>query len=1025
MIIMKNKDNIVRSSLSLPAILVGVAMLSGAYFYHSSHTRQYSPVGIKADKDNDAGYKGMAQYFFNARKNPFTDSMDYKAMLATDQLILKQRLSGDKATGALGLNWRSMGPANIGGRTRSIVIDLKRDPSGQTIFAGAVSGGIWKSTNGGATWDSVNDNMSNLSIGCMTEDANGNFYAGTGEGFSLYYQGDGFSTGILGGGVFKSTDGGNTFRLLAATKPSSANNDLVNWAYTNRIAVLPNNPMVVYAATNSGLMVSQDSGNSFSAAKIGTSNLTGNALDVKVSNDGAVVVACVNGIGYYLYPTSSNTVTFTAIPSTGAGRLSTTGGGRIEFAISPTNHDYIYASLAGAGDNLLGVYMTMTAVSSNKGGYWYDIGPGGSKAFDPFSSGGLQDQGLYDNTIGVAVSNPGLLFMGGTTLWSWEQANTADTAGKWTSITTYYGYTGDPIYVHPDMHAIVFDLNHPNTMYIGCDGGIYKSTNLGSVWEPENRNYDVTQFNSICFAPYVNVANGEGIMGGTQDNGTPYMSGTQFFYQDAVEVSGGDGGQCAISSINPNAYYASADFNSMSRSVNLSGYGTPADAYTSTKGLNKGANIDSMSALGTGCFYNPMAIYENPYDTTTLDSMLWVSDKTYNIGDTIYPISANGNTPFPYIINKSVLKGDSLTIQNRVVSKIATGFSGTVWLMMQGIDFQDPTVWMPIGSSLSQPDAFIGGSAAQAVHCLEFSPDGDALFVGTESGDFFRFSNLDSIVDSSFVTGGVYSVPTGTHNAVANPKCRVISTNLSSTLPGLGSSDILSIAVDPKNGNNVIVTTGSYSGGTHVYFSNNALAAKGTVTFKSAQGNLPEMPVYASVMHVLGSPYPNSALVGTEHGVYSTTDITVASPSWTADNNGLANTLVMGLKQQTLNQWVSNNSCDLYIGTHGRGAYVDTTFFQPLGVKQITAVSLKVNMNIYPNPMNSSGTVSFDLPKVDKVTLTIYNMEGKVVKEIPVANSAPGQHLVTINTSDMAPGAYLATLTGTDFRQTTRFIVAR
>ena len=383
-------------------------------------------------------------------------------------------------------------------------------------------------------------------------------------------------------------------------------------------------------------------------------------------------------------------------------------------------------------------------------------------------------------------------------------------------------------------------------MYIGCDGGVFKSTNLGVSWQPMNRNYDVTQYYSIAFGPYTST-NGEGILGGTQDNGSPYMNGNVWgdntYPYDAVDLGGGDGGQCAISFINPNAYYVSADFNSLLRSVNLNGLGSPSNAYTGTKGLNKGANIDSMEALGQGCFVNPLAIYENSYDTKTLDSMLFIANKVYSAGDTVYPISNNGNVSFPYITNRALNTGDTLKVQNRIVSKIATGFNGNVWLMMQAIDFQDATVWMPIGSGQSQPNAFSG-----VVHCMAFSPDGDALFVGTESGQFFRFSNLDSIVDSSYITGAVYSVPTGTHSAIINPKCRVKSTNLSSLIPGLGSADILSVSVDPNNGNNVIVTTGSYTNNTHVYFSNNALGA--SPTFHSAQGNLPYMPVYGSVMDI-------------------------------------------------------------------------------------------------------------------------------------------------------------------------------
>src|ERR1700722_2264944 len=121
--------------------------------------------------------------------------------------------------------------------------------------------------------------------------------------------------------------------------------------------------------------------------------------------------------------------------------------------------------------------------------------------------------------------------------------------------------------------------------------------------------------------------------------------------------------------------------------------------------------------------------------------------------------------------------------------------------MMQAADFSDAEVWMPIGGPQSKPDAFTG---SDAVHCLAWSPNGDALFVGTEAGQFYRFSNLDSIIDTSYTTGAIMSVPNGTHTAVVNPNTRVISTKLTAALTGNGSSDILSIAVDPKNGNNVM-----------------------------------------------------------------------------------------------------------------------------------------------------------------------------------------------------------------------------
>jgi hypothetical protein len=440
--------------------------------------------------------------------------------------------------------------------------------------------------------------------------------------------------------------------------------------------------------------------------------------------------------------------------------------------------------------------------------------------------------------------------------------------------------------------------------------------------------------------------------------------------------------------------------------------------------LGRGANIDSVYSKTTagngGCFVDPIALYENPYDVTTLDSMKWVADANHKAGDTIYPVSTNAQIPFPYVLIKAISKGDTVKVQNRVISKVAAAFSATngVWINMQATDFSDGTVWMPIGGPLSKPDAFSGNDP---VHCMAWSGNGDALFVGTEGGQFYRFSNLDSIIDTSYITGALYSRVHNSNNSVVNTKTRVISTKL--TLPGNGGNDILGIATDPKDPNKVMVTIGNYGSNVHVYYCGNATAAN--PTFVSAQGNLPDMPVYSCVLDVINSSQPKSAIVATEHGIYSTSDITLANPVWAADNNGMANTLVLAVKQETLPPWECNNSGNLYIGTHGRGAWMDSTFFIPTGIKPIVASSLKVNMNIYPNPMNMGGTISFTLPKSDKVSITIYDMQGRVVKEIPVASSAPGEHTVSINSQDMPAGVYLATLVGADFHQTTRFVVTR
>jgi hypothetical protein len=453
--------------------------------------------------------------------------------------------------------------------------------------------------------------------------------------------------------------------------------------------------------------------------------------------------------------------------------------------------------------------------------------------------------------------------------------------------------------------------------------------------------------------------------------------------------------------------------------------GSAGNAYTTTIGDTVGANIDSVSKIpynsaDGGCFYHTIALYENFYDTTTLDKMLWIADTIRKAGTMVYPVSANGNVPFPYKLPKNVKTGDTLIITNPVISKIASGFSADdgVWITMQAANVSVTPIWMPIGGPDSKPDAF--ANTFSAIHCMAWSPNGDALFVGTESGMLFRFSNLDSIVDDIYTTGALFGMK---HNGgpAINAKCKVISKNMTGMFAG---SDILSIAVDPKNGNNILVTLGGYSGGPNVYRCTNALS--NAPVFVSAQGNLPVMPVYSSVQNIINSGFPLSGLVGTEKGIWSTTNDTAASPNWQFTNTGMANTLVLGLGQQTLPPWQSNNSGNVYAGTHGRGAWVSTNFFKPLGIQPVIADAPdQVDMKVYPNPMTTQGTIEFNLTQTKNVTVTVFDITGKAVKTVAMGNMVQGQHMVSFNAENFTAGVYIATVSGDDFRKTARFVVVK
>src|SRR6185503_20961482 len=151
-------------------------------------------------------------------------------------------------SGALG-TWQSLGPGNVGGRTRALLVDpINPD----VMYAAAVAGGIWKTTNGGDSWAPLNDFLANIAVTCMAIDpSNPNvLYAGTGEGF---FNAD----GVRGAGIFKSNDAGAHWTRLPATISNA------NFFFISDIVVSPANPQHVYTATRTGVWRSLDGGNSW------------------------------------------------------------------------------------------------------------------------------------------------------------------------------------------------------------------------------------------------------------------------------------------------------------------------------------------------------------------------------------------------------------------------------------------------------------------------------------------------------------------------------------------------------------------------------------------------------------------------------------------------------------------------------------------------------------------------------------------------------------------------------------------
>src|SRR5690349_18061527 len=242
-------------------------------------------------------------------------------------------------SGALG-TWQSLGPGNVGGRTRALLIDPSNP---DTMYAAAVAGGIWKTTNGGTSWAPLDDFLANIAVTCLAVDPSNptTIYAGTGEGF---FNAD----GVRGAGIFKSTDAGAHWTRLTSTISNS------DFFFVNDIVVSPANGQHVYAATRSGVFRSLDGGNTWNQAIVSNvANGSNGAMDLVMRNDQATDYI------YAAVGTFARSHIFRNTDAGGSGSwvdvFSDPVGGRTSLAIAPSNQNVIYAMVAciscGAGTN--------------------------------------------------------------------------------------------------------------------------------------------------------------------------------------------------------------------------------------------------------------------------------------------------------------------------------------------------------------------------------------------------------------------------------------------------------------------------------------------------------------------------------------------------------------------------------------------------------------------------------------------------------------------------------------------------
>ncbi|MBI5463851.1 MAG: hypothetical protein HY966_02705, partial [Ignavibacteriales bacterium] len=484
-----------------------------------------------------------------------------------------------KSAATQALTWTKRGPYNVGGRTRAFAIDASNT---NTLLAGGVSGGMWRSIDGGTSWSKTTVASSLHSVSCLAQDTRtgktGTWYYGTGELVGNSSSGGGAS--YRGDGVFKSTDGGATWNILTATSTGVPQTFDQTFDYVWNVATNPANASQdeVYAATIGGLQRSTDGGASWTTVRGGFpsgSRLT----DVAVSSTGVVYYAGsaldVNGATWNatnqgIWRSTDGTTWENITPAGFPASYS-----RIVIGIAPSDANTAYFFVQGTSG-------TNGVDQLNSHQLWkltYVVGTGASwsnRSLNLPNESGLSGnaiidtQGGYDMVLRVKPDDANFLVLGAINLYRSTDGFASTTnwkrIGGYSGPTTYAGYTNH----HSDQHSGMFKPGATTVYYSGNDGGVQITNDVTATtvaWTSLNNGYVTSQFYTVALD---HGTNGDAsIGGGLQDNGTwqaTSASGTdawtRLFSGDGAYIQFFDGGQYAlVSSQQGNTYLlGSTDF---------------------------------------------------------------------------------------------------------------------------------------------------------------------------------------------------------------------------------------------------------------------------------------------------------------------------------------------------------------------------------------------------------------------------------------------------------------------------------
>ncbi len=538
-------------------------------------------------------------------------------------------------------NWSQAGPVYNAGRSRNMIVD-KNDPSGNTLYVGSASSGVFYSNDGGVNWSAVTLAGNKLNVSYIAQAANNVIYVATGEGF------------LRPGQKLKAQAGTGLYKINGTNLDLVAPASMVG-TVINRVACSPQSAQKIALATNKGILTSIDGGLNFNVLSGPPTATTVSGQDVKFDSNGILYASAGNEnstspaataeFSKVYRSTDNNISALTAITTMTSSLLQADNYGRIELAIAPSNNNVIYASAATkyAGSAAPASATTKGLFVSYDAGATWGLILQGSPQLDPMGNGGSLASGDYAHVVTVDPFDADRIFVGGYQFYYWKRTGglNSNPVGTWTK-KGFSNAFNSQIFLAANIHDIKLITSGTtiDKFFFITDAGIYRSTDVltglfgTTSFQPFYKGLITGQFNSVSIERYplanVPTANSQsvtpftGFIGGTGGNGLNYFSGNFPLVTNEVVWGSGDVYQSEFSKILPNAAYYTGGSGKLFRSTDVrTSAPTQIDLLSNAK-LQTIVPYDNNTYNVTG---TPFKLWENYGQTAASpDSAVFYND---------------------------------------------------------------------------------------------------------------------------------------------------------------------------------------------------------------------------------------------------------------------------------------------------------------------------------------------------------------------------------------------------------------